>query len=149
MMVRLCSAIACLFALTVAPACSGDDPTPKSSTPAVETEDATIPKVPPSKVLVDAPQLVVDMTAVLAAVVDKATAVQARQTIEMQLRVLRKHLPGGNDNVQPRPTVFDSVLKGKEKEVGALRAQLDRIAKLPECEPILAVYITALRDLLV
>lgn len=150
-MARSRSGLASLLALTVLAACSGDDPAskPAGDPTAGESVDNTIPKVPPSKVLVEAPQLVLDMTEQLKKVVDKAGAVQARQTIEMQLRVLRTKLPAGNENVQPRPTVFTGVLKGKEADVAALRAEMDRIAKLPECLEILKPFLDALKDLLV
>jgi len=96
----------------------------------------------------DAPTLLANIKAQLEQTVDRASAVRARQAIEVQLRLLRQQLPPPDEHTAALPSVFTGALAGQQETATALLARADVVMRDADCAAILGPYITVLRDLL-
>lgn len=140
-----------LLALLALAACGGPDAAAAGSETAGESPSVLLD--PTGRVRVDTgrlepKELIAELQAQFERVTDKATAVQARQAIDVRLRVLRDKLPKTEDFGPPAESVFKTVLAGQEEAVKNLLAKAESVGENPEFKPFLGLYHAALRDLL-
>jgi hypothetical protein len=111
--------------------------------------DATPPGAQrPSAADDDAPTLLANIRSQLDQAVDRASAVRARQAIEVQLRLLRQKLPQPDEHATAPTSVFTGALAGQQATATALLARAEVVMRDADCAAILGPYVTVLRDLL-
>lgn len=134
-----------LFSLSLA-ACGDRAAAPERSTQEHGELRPAILKPPPPPAT--GPELIATMRTMLDKVTDRASAVQVRLGIEVQLRELRARLPKDKEGMVVPSPIFDTLLPGQQDAVAKLLAKARELAQNPDIAAILGSYFSALEDLL-